>query len=177
MAGYQLPQVTQTVAIVLPFASAGFIGIGQAIDFNPNTGEVLVSGFDPSVGNQHHLLRVNPASKVVRSVAVIGDIKYGLAGAPSAYDWVNNMWWTEVVDDQAHVLLASVNLTSGKVATIPNSLNLQEMHFDPKNGLIYGLGVEIGSNNSFHRYHGNSFPSFDCQAFPLPLSLSSSQSN
>jgi hypothetical protein len=59
-----------------------------------------VSGPDPSVNNSHHILAVNPKTSKFRSIAVLSqDIKLSVAGAPSAFDPVNNLWWSELVQD------------------------------------------------------------------------------
>lgn len=60
--------------IVMPFQELPFVGLGQSIDVDPGTGDLIVSGEDPTGTHQQHFYRLTRASKYakVTSVAAIG---------------------------------------------------------------------------------------------------------
>lgn len=55
--GLDLATGNQVYNVPLPFEEPGFIGVGQIVEVNTNTGDVFVCGRDPSKGGQHHIMR------------------------------------------------------------------------------------------------------------------------
>jgi len=136
------------VNIPLPFGQEVFIGVGQAVDFNINTGEVLVSGRDPATGNKHHVLSVNPNTKQMTSIAVIGD--QDVLGGAAAYDSKNNVYWLTFATN-TNIVLVRVDLATGNQVVVPNPLNLETMDFDPKTGTVLGVGLKVDSPTNYYR--------------------------
>lgn len=111
-----------------------------------------MSGFDPAVGDKHHLLRANLEAGTLTSVAVIPDVKQAPLLTASAVDPMHNVFWTQVMDDSSGQLTnVAVDLASGQLTFVPNTLILQTMDFDPKRGCIVGLGLNVYGPKNFSR--------------------------
>jgi len=147
LVGISLETGLPLLSIPLPFTATGF-GFGQTCDFNVNTGQVLVSGRDPNKGNYHHIVSVDPKSKVITSVAVVGD--FDLPGGASTYDAKNNVIWIQFLT-AGTIMNVRVDVATGTIANVANTFSLETMDFDPKTGLIYGVGLQVDSPTSFYR--------------------------
>ncbi len=55
--GLSLADGSVTTQIVLPFTPGTFVGVGESVAVEPVTGDLFVSGRDPSVGEQHRIYR------------------------------------------------------------------------------------------------------------------------
>lgn len=55
--GLDLVTGNQVYNVPLPFEESSFVGVGQVVQVNPNTGDVFVCGKDASTGGKHHILR------------------------------------------------------------------------------------------------------------------------
>jgi len=139
---------SQILNIPLPFGQEVFVGVGQAVDFNSNTGEVLVSGRDPATGNKHHVLSVNPKTRQISSITVIGD--QDVLGGAAAYDAKNNVYWLQFSTNN-DIILVRVDLATGNQVIVPNPLNLETMDYDPTNGVILGVGLKVDSPTNYYR--------------------------
>jgi len=134
--------------IPLPFGQEVFIGVGQTVDFNTNTGEVLVSGRDPATGNKHHVLSVNPTTKIITSLAIIGD--QDVLGGAAAYDAKYNVYWLTFATNN-NIVLVRVDLNTGLQQVVPNPINMESMDFDPVKGVVVGVGLKVDSPTNYYR--------------------------
>ena len=57
MYGFSLDTGDVTVKVALPFAEGVFVGVGQALDVDPLSGDVFVVGRLPKSDDLHHVLR------------------------------------------------------------------------------------------------------------------------
>ena len=55
--GFSLDTGDVTVKVALPFAEGVFVGVGQALDVDPLSGDVFVVGRLPKSDDLHHVLR------------------------------------------------------------------------------------------------------------------------
>jgi hypothetical protein len=58
--------------VPLPFATGFFVGVGEYVDVDPNTGDVFVSGHDAAVQGNHAIFRVTPSTGHLTQLATIG---------------------------------------------------------------------------------------------------------
>jgi len=127
----------------LPFEAEFLVGVGQTVDFDPITGTVLASGRDRSVEDAHRIIRMDPLSGQYSTIAVIEDID--VLGEPHVYDYINKVYWLQfgVNDSQGiHIDIFGYDTVTGKLLyQIRDVLNIETMSFDPKTGLIYGIGI------------------------------------
>ena len=61
-----------TVDLPLPFTELPFVGLGQAVDVDPATGDVIVTGQVAALGLHHATYRIDFASKKLYKVATLG---------------------------------------------------------------------------------------------------------
>lgn len=76
-----------------------FVGVGQSVDANPKTGEVIINGHDKSVQG-HHIISVDPFSKTpskMKSIAKIPAPNVALLGGSSALDWDSDTFFATLV--------------------------------------------------------------------------------
>jgi len=125
--------------IQLPFTAVVFIGVGQSVDVDPVTGDVFVSGKDPSVGDKHRIYRVSVSSGKLTPIAVMGGID--VLGAASAYDPMYQVLWLQFGTNTS-INMYAFDVTNGDVLfNIDDDIfNMETMDFDPVTGLIYGIG-------------------------------------
>jgi len=148
--GVDLTTGRQRYQIALPFASSAFVGVGQIVEVDTNSGEVYVAGRDPQKGNQHHVVSVNPKSGAITSIVVIadGDVLGGISG----FDPKNQVLWIEYATNNGQAIsLVRVDLKTRTYATYPNPINLETMDFDPVQGVFVGIGLQVDSPTSYYR--------------------------
>jgi len=128
--------------IKLPFNAGTFVGVGQSVNLDPVTGDLFVSGRDPSVANKHQIYRVSIASGALTPIASIGgeDVLDGI----STYDSINKVLWIEFATNTT-INLYGFDVTSGKLLfnIVDDAFNMETMDFDPVTGLIYGIGLTL----------------------------------
>jgi len=169
-----------TSNVELPFAESGFVGVGQAVDFDPTTGDIIATGRLTSSG-PHTVLRMNAKTGIYK---VIADVDGGdVLGAATCFNPVTSTEYLEfatndtfaatyrrmaarltstvdnVISDAASpnrlsIDLYGVDTKSGKVEHIIEDPEvgkvLTTMQFDPKTRTIIGLGYHI-IDGKFHR--------------------------
>ena len=143
------------VDLELPFTEIAFVGIGQGIDVDPGSGDVLVLGQVAAEEMHHAVVRVDYVSKAFTTVAKLtADApNIGLLGAQaSALDAakqvqyftlpVNNSKAPKAQQIEIHTFV--VDLRSGKVAhhKMDQAAGqfVSSMDFDAKTGKIVGFG-------------------------------------
>jgi len=140
--GLSLDDGTVTKQIPLPFSAGGFIGVGQSVNIDPTSGDIFVSGRDPSVNNQHRIYRIDMATGTLTPLATVAFID--VLGASSVYDPKNKVLWL-MFGTNTSINLFGYNVTNGKLLWNINDdvYNLETMDFDPETGLIYGIGLKV----------------------------------
>eukprot|EP01129_Flabellula_baltica_P016409 TRINITY_DN8729_c0_g1_i1.p1 TRINITY_DN8729_c0_g1~~TRINITY_DN8729_c0_g1_i1.p1 ORF type:complete len:313 (+),score=51.61 TRINITY_DN8729_c0_g1_i1:14-952(+) len=137
------------VEVKLPFATEGFVGVGETVDVDPETGDVFVSGHDPTTSGKHHFTRYIVSSKTFDSITIVPD--GDILGAPSTYDSDNKIIWTQYYADN-NIKLYGIDVVNKIILhEIINTENLDGMNFDPETGLIYGVGLHINNKTSYYR--------------------------
>jgi len=133
--------------IRLPFSVGAFIGVGQNVNFDPISGDVFVSGRDPSVDDKHRIYRVSVSSGTLTPIASFGGID--VLGGASAYDPVNQVLWLSFGTNTS-IDLYGFDVKTGKILfNIDDSTyNMETMDFDPVTGLVYGIGL-TAKNDSY----------------------------
>ena len=141
------------VDVELPFTEVAFVGIGQAIDVDPASGDVLLLGQVQADAMHHEVLRCDYATKAFTTVAKLTGEAANIAllgSQASALDggtWymtlpVNNSAAPKQEQIEVHtyvVQLASGKVTHHKMDPAAGQL-LSSMDFDAKTGKIVGFG-------------------------------------
>lgn len=61
-AGYSLKDGSQTCKVVVPFREVGFVGIAQSLDFDPTTGDVIISGLSAQKATHTYVACCHPSA-------------------------------------------------------------------------------------------------------------------
>jgi len=132
-------------SVDLPFDESAFIGVGQTIDFDPNSGVLYLSGVDP-VTKMHEVLQYDPKTDKFTTLNEIGDID--VLGGLHAFDPKNKILWLEYGIDVT-IDLFGLDVTTGKwkYENISNPMNMESMIYDIETGLMYGIGVIFQAQN------------------------------
>jgi len=135
--------------IELPFSINTFIGVGESIEIDPDTGNIFVSGRDPAVNNDHHVMSINVKTKEFTSITTIGDID--VLGGASAYDPIRKIFLLTLgISNDIDII--GIDVVNKKVAfQASNPENLETMDYDPRTGKIYGIGLHVNSVSDYYR--------------------------
>ena len=106
-----------------------FVGLGQSIDVDPATGDLIVSGPAPTNESITLVARITRASKfqnhaVLATVVSANDPPLFVLGGSSTLDYINGIEYLQGgVNDtktkQIYMILIAVDLKTGKYTTIP----------------------------------------------------------
>jgi hypothetical protein len=145
------------VELALPFTEAGQVGLGQAIDVDPTTGDVIAigqaSGATGGTLGHHFVIRVDFKTKAIMTVANISKdvpskaVVNGLGGG-NTLDYTRNVEYVNMAVDQSGQTIAvtvRIDLKTGAttIAGKPNGEILWGLHFDAKSDRIFGFGPSI----------------------------------
>jgi hypothetical protein len=145
------------VDLELPFAEAGMVGVGQAIDVDPTTGDVIAigqaSGATASALGHHYAVRVDFKTKAIMTVANISrdvpsmGVLNGLGGG-NTLDYTRNAEYINLAVNQSGqtvVATVRIDLKTGAttIAGKPDGNVLWGLHFDAKSDRIFGFGPSI----------------------------------
>jgi len=128
--------------IELPYVAPYFVGYGQTCDVDPFTGDVIVSGLDPQYENRHHIIRVNPKTGKLTTIAVFSAQNETILGATNGLDPKYRIEWIEYFDEgeQKYNLYGIDVDNKHPVKTVWNYMAMESMTFDPMTELIWGIG-------------------------------------
>eukprot|EP00051_Salpingoeca_urceolata_P031321 m.11184 g.11184 ORF g.11184 m.11184 type:complete len:335 (-) comp3949_c0_seq1:245-1249(-) len=142
----------------LPFAESGFVGVGQTVDVDPESGDVFLSGRLTATG-PHHLLRFDPRDGKHSSIVEIGGID--VLGGDSAYDPITKQALLMYGVNHSGVIsidFFAVDVANKTIKKLPetfkNGHNLESLDYDEKTGYIYGTSTKPNSSGGFERYVG-----------------------
>ena len=154
------------VSMALPFTmpTGQLVGVGQAVDVDPATGDVFVTGQMASEAMHHEVFRVDFASKAMTSVAklVADDAKTGgaanIQGCTLDYKKMIEYIILPVQPaggDGVEIHLFAVELKTGKVTHTPMDANkgtmINPIDYDGATGKIFGFGppkVTVAAHNA-----------------------------
>jgi len=125
----------------LPFVETNVVGDGQYIALDPNTGQIIAIGRTDAVGT-HQILRIDPVSKTNKVIGtfVLQDFVAGSA----TYDGANNIIVLACYNTSNSYNIQGYNAYTGKLEfAIENTVSAETFAWDPKTGLVYGLGLFI----------------------------------
>jgi hydroxymethylglutaryl-CoA reductase len=54
--------------VALPFVSGFFVGVGEALDFDAETGQLIAMGREVSASGAHHIVSIDPKNGKVRDL-------------------------------------------------------------------------------------------------------------
>ncbi|KJE94215.1 hypothetical protein CAOG_04893 [Capsaspora owczarzaki ATCC 30864] len=120
----------------LPFILGTFVGVGEVLDFDPETRKLIAMGREASQGNAHHILTIDPLTGQRQDIARIGGID--VIERISGFDQSAGIEWVSLAVNKSgsvEVDLFAFNVRSGQlVHQIPDKLNVDSMVFDQATG-------------------------------------------
>jgi hypothetical protein len=145
------------VDLELPFGEAGLVGIGQALDVDPTTGDVIAIGQASNAAGtlkHHYVIRIDFKTKAVMTVANISKdvpsigVLNGMGGG-NTLDYTRNVEYINLAVNKsggADVATIRIDLKTGTSTIAGNSTQdsmMNGLHFDAKSDRIYGFGKSI----------------------------------
>ena len=138
-----------------------FVGLGQTIDVDPATGDLIVSGAAATNQSLTRVARITRASKfqehtVVATVPQANDPPIYILGGSSTLDYINGVAYLQgAVNDtktgEVYIQLVAVDLKTGAHTATPQEVVMSGMDWDEATGRIYGVGVaNSGKQNMPH---------------------------
>lgn len=126
------------------FASEAFVGVGQGIDWEPDTGSIVVAGLDTT--NSWSIGLVDPQSGKFDLRAYLNNTegKYDpVLGSPSVYtsDQKDFVMLLGVVKPTPGIEYLAVNVDNGKIAQMPWCGLTETVDYDLATKSIFGIGL------------------------------------
>jgi hypothetical protein len=154
LVGMDIKSGKVAVDIELPFTEPGNVGLGQAIDVDPTTGDIIALG-QGSIGTtltHHYAIRVDYKTKTIVNLANISKdvpsmgVLNGMGGG-STLDYTRNVEYVNLAVKGAggatDVATVHIDLKTGKSTIVGNSNILNGLNFDAKSDRIFGWGPSI----------------------------------
>jgi len=142
LVGISLVDGSVALRLELPFAKREYIGLGQYVDVDVNTGDVIVAGHTTTDGTTHQIFRIVPNTQ---NITQLGEFDgKDMIGGRSAIDYVNgSVYYEHHQPGKEGYVLVRFDLNSGQVeSAVAVQYYLQTLEFDPKTGLIVGFGLD-----------------------------------
>jgi len=140
LVGIQLPKGDIISKVFVPVVGTALVGVGQTIDVDDASGDVFVTG-SGSAG-QHLVFRITPSTGIVFAVGSLPESE-NVIGGLHAYDPINELLWLEYVANRTFNLYGLDVDTGDLKITIPNSLSMETMVYNPMDHLFWGFGVNV----------------------------------
>ena len=133
--------------VPLPFESSVFVGVGEALDVDPNDGTIIVMGHDQKRGGHHAVYTMDPDSFKPTFVADLGgDMHSDLLGGSTAYDSDARVAYvmtavTDATTGQPKIEFTAVDLATGGTTSLPDAVQMAGFAYDSKTKRVYGTTV------------------------------------
>ena len=150
--GFDLTTGAVTVDLPLPFTELPFVGLGQAIDVVPATGDIIVTGQEAALDLHHVTYRVDFSTKKLAKVATLsGEATHTmlLGCQASTLDGQEMVQYVSLPvnntkTNRIEVHLYRIDLKNGAVTHSPMDASkgqmLTSLDFDSKSGKLVGFG-------------------------------------
>jgi len=128
------------------FATETFVGVGEGIDWEPDTGSIVCAGQDTTMSWSIGLVNPQTGDFTLKGYLNNTEGKYDpVLGSPSVYtvDQRDYVMLLGVVKPSPNIEYLAVNLDSGKVAQMPWCGDTETTNYDLKTKAIYGIGLTI----------------------------------
>ena len=142
LVGVSLATGKVTSSVPLPFAEMNFVGVGQYMAFASDLNLVVLSG--QTVDQTHLVITVSPTTGAYKKVCEITHLDLDVLGGSASYVptsqlFVFNLGYEDYIGNFV------VSLKTGKFVNVTNTAhgNVESMVFNPKDRLVYGLGLQI----------------------------------
>ncbi len=136
-----------------PFHEDPFIGLGQAVAWDPSSARIIAGGQDANL--THVIGFIDPATGAWEQVAALNASLTDVFSAGTAYIPTINALAYQLRTGNA-VEIYVVDMATGRVAEVDQSYgagagNLETMDYDPVTDTVYGLSVIVLPNNTLAR--------------------------
>jgi hypothetical protein len=128
------------------FASEAFVGVGQGIDWEPDTGSIVVAGQDTTLSWSIGLVDPITGKFVQKAFLNNTEGKYDpVLGSPSVYttDQRDFVMLLGVLKPTPAIAYMAVSLVDGNVAQMPWCGDTETTDYDLQSKSIYGIGLII----------------------------------
>jgi len=128
------------------FASETFVGVGEGIDWEPDTGAIVVAGQDNTQSWSIGLVNPKTGDFSVKAYVNNSEGKYDpVMGSPSVYttDQRDFVMLLGVLKPTPSIEYIAVNLDSGKVAQVPWCGDTETSDYDLVSKSIFGIGLIV----------------------------------
>ena len=137
-------------SVKLPFVSSALVGLGQALNVDPEEGTIIVMGHDPTHAGHHAIYKVDPTTFNTTFVADVGgDMHSDLLGCSTGYDYTEKVAYVSIAYNDSSpkpaVKFAAVSITTGKVDVLDKSLMMAGLAFDGQTNRVYGTSVTVAA--------------------------------
>jgi hypothetical protein len=153
LVGMDIKSGKVAVDIELPFTETGLVGVGQAIDVDPTTGDIIAMG-QGSIGTtltHHYAVRVDYKTKTIVTLANISKdvpsmgVLNGMGGG-NTLDYTRNVEYINLavnISGAIDVATIRIDLKTGKSTIVDKENSLNGLNFDAKSDRIFGWGPSI----------------------------------
>lgn len=137
--------------ITLPFAAQGFVGIGQAVAYDPSTDEAFVLGPDPKYPQNHAIFGVNIQQRTVNHITTI-PFGTSVIGVGAAYVPDTRTFWIPVGVNRSGgpaIDMYGVDVSTGHYRDAASPYEIGPLAYDPQfqPPSIRGLGLDPSQNH------------------------------
>jgi len=158
--GLSLADGSMVSNVPVPFAEAGFIGVGQYCAWEPKSQRMIVGGQDKA-GN-HMFGTIDPVAGDWNSVAnmsskfidVLGGDSVFVPGIGAAGSYFFQLGTTDAIDVY-RLDMATGNITDFKMS---QGSNIVTLDWDPRSNMLVGLGIGVNSTGDLVRTVANMDP-------------------
>jgi len=142
--GVSMQTATVTKRITFPLVQSAFVDVGTYLEYDSVGNALLAAG--RGVDNLIHIYSGSTTSAVVTNLFTIAGNYNDCLGCPSGFDPVAGVFWVQYGTNTS-IVTFGVNVRTRKLQfTLDDSVGMEAMAFDPKTGLIWGIGMETSGN-------------------------------
>jgi hypothetical protein len=157
LVGFDTTTGKVAVDIELPFGEMVFVGLGQGLDVDPNTGDIIAigqkAGAKPGQVGHHYVIRIDFATKAITDIATIKLDATNVAilgGQANTLDYVNQVEYVNLAVNNSGKIAIDIfviDLKTGAVTAMKTDPSkgemLLSMDYDTKTNRIYGFGPSV----------------------------------
>jgi hypothetical protein len=75
-----------------------------------------------------------------------------ILGGASGFDPKNNVQWLQFATNAGVISLYGIDINTGRTLfTVPDTLNLETLAYDPLTQLMYGIGLKVVNSTTYYR--------------------------
>jgi len=121
----------------------GVVGEGMVLDFDPNTGKLILVGHTKEHDSDHAIMVLDPESGVIELIGTIDSDWEDILASPSLFDPKNNIFWAYFGQNDKRQFFG-FDMETGKVKYTIDNLKwlIRDMVFDHLTGLVYAVGYD-----------------------------------